>query len=519
MNRRNKRIDIIKLIDKKNNFINKNAGIISNLFSKELYSNYVLSYKKKNILPDYDKIIKNIQKSKSIEKYIIKDVTKNIPINLLQYFSEYEFQRFANQMVKSFYKNNDKLKVIKMYDILKSNSTPKNKSLIPKIIDNSNYSNKINNENDLNTIKIDGERNLLKSRISHQIINKNKYKYVIENISRKNSANICSHLTIKSIKNDELNENNIDDDYEKKNKNLTLSTKKYKNRNLILKSTNKNVSEDDKNSKMNSINKDIENLYFNTENNNFRTIYDYNYTRKPEIKNNLLLKLNNDEKPEKKIYSSIKTNYIKRNKKISLPKAKNLKTELILNSFSPKEILITNKTFNILCNLKEIKKEIKDTIKSNSTSKSMKSNILYFTGYNKKEKFKDLKYFNNELKKNKRYQFYMKNEKLIERRKNNTFNGLRNSFNTSEKTRANLNEKNFIKTLNNLCSKEKQLERKIDNIYKQNYWLRINKNKKMEKNNKNRIDKMNKKTIIFNSILSRMNQLSKNNHFNYSLTS
>ena len=519
MNRRNKRIDIIKLIDKKNNFINKNAGIISNLFSKELYSNYVLSYKKKNILPDYDKIIKNIQKSKSIEKYIIKDVTKNIPINLLQYFSEYEFQRFANQMVKSFYKNNDKLKVIKMYDILKSNSTPKNKSLIPKIIDNSNYSNKISNENDLNTIKIDGERNLLKSRISHQIINKNKYKYAIENISRKNSANICSHLTIKSIKNDELNENNIDDDYEKKNKNLTLSTKKYKNRNLILKSTNKNVSEDDKNSKMNSINKDIENLYFNTENNNFRTIYDYNYTRKPEIKNNLLLKLNNDEKPEKKIYSSIKTNYIKRNKKISLPKAKNLKTELILNSFSPKEILITNKTFNILCNLKEIKKEIKDTIKSNSTSKSMKSNILYFTGYNKKEKFKDLKYFNNELKKNKRYQFYMKNEKLIERRKNNTFNGLRNSFNTSEKTRANLNEKNFIKTLNNLCSKEKQLERKIDNIYKQNYWLRINKNKKMEKNNKNRIDKMNKKTIIFNSILSRMNQLSKNNHFNYSLTS
>ena len=216
MNRRNKRIDIIKLIDKKNNFINKNAGIISNLFSKELYSNYVLSYKKKNILPDYDKIIKNIQKSKSIEKYIIKDVTKNIPINLLQYFSEYEFQRFANQMVKSFYKNNDKLKVIKMYDILKSNSTPKNKSLIPKIIDNSNYSNKISNENDLNTIKIDGERNLLKSRISHQIINKNKYKYAIENISRKNSANICSHLTIKSIKNDELNENNIDDDYEKK---------------------------------------------------------------------------------------------------------------------------------------------------------------------------------------------------------------------------------------------------------------------------------------------------------------
>ena len=519
MNRRNKRIDIIKLIDKKNNFINKNAGIISNLFSKELYSNYVLSYKKKNILPDYDKIIKNIQKSKSIEKYIIKDVTKNIPINLLQYFSEYEFQRFANQMVKSFYKNNDKLKVIKMYDILKSNSTPRNKSFIPRLTDNSNYSNKISNENDLNTIKIDGERNLLKSRISHQIINKNKYKYAIENISRKNSANICSHLTIKSIKNDELNENNIDDDYEKKNKNLTLSTKKYKNRNLILKSTNKNVSEDDKNSKMNSINKDIENLYFNTENNNFRTIYDYNYTRKPEIKNNLLLKLNNDEKPEKKIYSSIKTNYIKRNKKISLPKAKNLKTELILNSFSPKEILITNKTFNILCNLKEIKKEIKDTIKSNSTSKSMKTNILYFTGYNKKEKFKDLKYFNNELKKNKRYQFYMKNEKLIERRKNNTFNGLRNSFNTSEKTRANLNEKNFIKTLNNLCSKEKQLERKIDNIYKQNYWLRINKNKKMEKNNKNRIDKMNKKTIIFNSILSRMNQLSKNNHFNYSLTS
>jgi hypothetical protein len=520
MNKRNKRIDIIRLIDKKNNFINKNAGIISNLFSKELYSSYVLSYKKKNTIPDYDKIIKNIKKSKSIEKYIIKDVTKNIPINLLQYFSEYEFKRFANQLVKSFYKNNDKLKVIKMYDILKNNSTSRTKSLSPKVTDNSNYSNTINNENELNTIKYDGERNLLKSRISHHINNKIKNRYIIENISRKHSANICSHLTIKGIKNDEINEN-IDDEYEKKYKNLTLSTKKFKNRNrnLILKSTNKYASEDDKNSKMNSINKDIENLYFNTENNNFRTIYDYNYTRKPEINNKLLLKLNNDEKPEKKIYSSMKTNYIKKNKRIRLPKAKNLKTELILNSFSPKELLITKKTSNILCNLKEIKKEIKDTIKSNSTSKSLNSNILYFTGYNKKEKFKDLKYFNNELKKSKRYQFYLKNEKLIEKKKNNTFNGLRYSFNTSEKTRANLNERNFIKTLNHLCVKEKQFEKKIDNIYKQNYWLRIDKNKKIEKNNKNRIDKMNKKTIIFNSILSKMNQLSKNNHIKYSLTS
>ena len=123
------------------------------------------------------------------------------------------------------------------------------------------------------------------------------------------------------------------------------------------------------------------------------------------------------------------------------------------------------------------------------------------------------------LKKNKRYQFYMKNKKFIETKKNNTFNGLRYSFNTSEKTRANLNEKNFIKTLNHLCNKEKQLERKIDNIYKQNYWLRISKNKKMEKNNKNRIDKMNEKSILFNSLLSRMNQISKNNHIKYSLTS
>ena len=519
MNLRNKRIDIIKLIDKKNSFINKNAGIITNLFSKELYSSYVLSHKKKNIIPDYGTIIKNIKKSKSIEKYIIKDITKNIPINFLQYFSEYEFQRFANQLVKSFYKSNDKLKVIKIYNILKNNSTSRNKSFCPKITDNTNYSNTKSNENDFNTIKYDGERNLLKSRISHHINEKKKKKNIIENISRKHSANIYHRLTIKNNKNDEINEDYIDDDCENKIKNLTLSTKKFKYRDLILKSTNKFVSEDDKNGKKNSNNKDIENLYFNNENNNFRTLYDYNHTRKPEIKYKLLLRLNSDEKPEKKIFSSIKANHIKKNKKISLPKTKKIKTELILNSFSPKELLITNKTSNILCDLKEIKKEIKDSIKSNSTSKSMNTNILYFTGYNKKERFKDLKFFKSELKKNKRYRFYMKNKKFIETKKNNTFNGLRYSFNTSEKTRANLNEKNFIKTLNHLCDKEKQLERKIDNIYKQNYWLRISKNKKMEKNNKNRIDKMNEKTILFNSLLSRMNYLSKNNHIKYSLTS
>ncbi len=522
MHRRNKRIDIIKLIDKKNNFINKNAGIISNLFSKELYTSYVLSHKKKSIIPDYNKIIKNLQKSKSIEKYIIKDVTKNIPNNFLQYFSEYEFQRFANQLVKSFYKNNDKVRMLKIYSILKNNSTSRNKSSYPKITYTSNYSKTINNENNFNNIKYEEEKNLLKNRINHHINNKNKNRYLIGNTSRKNSANIYSHLTIKSHKTDEINEDNIDDDdYEniKKSKKLTLSTKKYKYRNFILKSNNQYDSEDDKNFGKNSINKDIENLYFNTENNNFNTIYDYNHSKKPEIKNKLLLRLDSDEKPKKKIYSSIRTNSFKQKKKIIIPKANKVKTELLLNSFSPKELLITNKTSNILCNLKEIKKEIKDTIKSNSTGKSMNTNILYFTGYNKKEKYKDLKFFKNEYKKNKRYTFYMKNEKLIERKKNNTFNGLRNSFNTSEKTRANLNEKNFIKTLNHLCDKEKQFERKIDNIYKQNYWLRISKNKKMEKNNKNRIDKMNEKTIIFNSILSKMSQISKNNYIKYSSTS
>ena len=519
MNRRNTKIDIIKLIDNKNNFINKNAGIISNLFSQELYTSYVLSRKKKNIAPDYDKIINKIKKSKSIEKYIIKDITKNIPINLLQYFSEYEFQRFANQLVKSFYKNNDKLKMLKIYSILKNNSIIRNKSFCPKFTDNSNYSNTISNQNDLNTIKYDEERNLLKKRIRHHIRNKNKNKYIIENISRKNSANIYNHLTIKNHKHDEINGDNIDDDYENKNKNLTFSTKKYKCRNLILKSFNKYVSEDDKNTKKNSVNKDIENFYFNTENNNFKTIYDYNHCKRPENKYKLLLRLNSDEKSKKKIYSSIRTNNIKQNKKLRFPKGNKVKTELLLSTSSPKEILIKSKTSNILCNLKELKKEIKDIIKSNSTGKNLNTNTLYFTGYNKKEKYKDLKFFKNEYKNNKRYAFYIKNEKLIERKKNNTFNGLRNSFNTSERTRANLNEKNFIKTLNHLCDKEKQLERKIDSIYKQNYWLRIKKNKSIEKNNKTRIDKMNKKTIIFNSLLSKMNQISKNNHIKYSLTS
>ena len=98
----------------------------------------------------------------------------------------------------------------------------------------------------------------------------------------------------------------------------------------------------------------------------------------------------------------------------------------------------------------------------------------------KKDKNKDALYLKNEVEKTKSYEYYINNKKQMERKKD-IFKVLRNSFNT-EKTKRNANENTFIKTLYNICKEEKHFVQVEKQVYKQNYWLRLNRNKKNPEN-------------------------------------
>ena len=99
----------------------------------------------------------------------------------------------------------------------------------------------------------------------------------------------------------------------------------------------------------------------------------------------------------------------------------------------------------------------------------------------------------------------MKNKKYMQNKKE-IFKVLRNSFNT-ERMRRNTNESTFIKTLNIICDEEKQFDNVLKQVYKQNYWLRYNKNKKNAENIKIRIDNMNSKSIQLNMLINKINKI------------
>ena len=63
-----------------------------------------------------------------------------------------------------------------------------------------------------------------------------------------------------------------------------------------------------------------------------------------------------------------------------------------------------------------------------------------------------------------------------------------------------------IKTLNIICEEEKYFESVVKQVYKQNYWLRLNKNRKNAKDIKNRIDSINSKQILLNMIINKINK-------------
>ena len=244
--------------------------------------------------------------------------------------------------------------------------------------------------------------------------------------------------------------------------------------------------------------KSSRNLNYTNYNIDTKINYIKDYKNKKINKSNLSIS-NNNEKKEKKYDSKILLSDARKNL-FNLPKKK-VKTELLINSLSPEEVIITDKASNILNNLKDIKMEIKT--EKNDTPRNIKRMIHTI----KKEKNKDIQYLKNEVKKNKFYEYYIENKKYMENKKD-VFKVLRNSFNT-ERTKRNSNEISFIKTLNNICQQEKYFDSVVKHVYRQNYWLRLNKNKKNAENIKYRINKINEKRIELNTLLSKINKLNK----------
>lgn len=493
--RKNKKIDLIKIIDKKNNYIHRNAKLIDNLYAKELYTSYVLSHRQKKVKPNYEKIIQDIKKNKTIEKYIIKDITKNIPPNMIQYFGQYEFQKFADKVVGTIHNNKDNVKILNFYSMIRNKLNSRNKSgyqKYKKSNENKTF-NKESNKTSLNNY-IEDEKRLIKKKLKRNQI-ENKKKYLLS-APRKKSANLCNYIAINENNNENFNNNEY----------YTMSTNHSKIRNFIINSSKKNINyltEEDTN------NNNLDNLYSSIDKNSLNIINDYNYIDKLNRKDKLSLDISNSSEKVKKIkYSSKKLlnnsyNY-KMNQKLDLYGKKiNLKNRL--KSSTPRENHFTGETENIINNIKEINKEINGRPDENLTDKDI-NNIQYFLDLRKFEKNKDKQFFIGELKENQCFDFIMKNKKQIEK-KGLALKILRNSYNISEKNRININGKSIKKTLNTICLREKNFEELIDNIYQSNFWLRLNKSKSIQKNINETFDKIKRNRVVFNSLISKINKI------------
>jgi hypothetical protein len=264
----------------------------------------------------------------------------------------------------------------------------------------------------------------------------------------------------------------------------------------------------------------LSNLINQTEINKDNQIYNYSYTKRPNKINKLILDLsdtnnnlssNNTGKLDNKKDSNISpyNDDILYNtyNLFQLPrKREKIKNQILLKSLSPKEIFITDKASKVMNNLTEIKKEMK--FKINDNKKLVSRNIKSMLKAIKKEKNKKIDYLKKEVDNTKCYEYFMKNRKQLERKKS-AFKVLRNSFNISERSRS-VNQTTFIKKLNEFCKTEKKNELIVKQVYTQNYFLRLNKNKTNAKNIKKRIDKMNEKKVVINSLISKINYLKTN---------
>ena len=480
--------------------ISKNVKIIDNLFISELYRNYILSLKnnknkktKSKSKINFKMTFLNPQQKKIFEKLILNNVIKNIPKNLSKVFNQYELKKYYEQLIR---KKQNQLKINNSYSSQKNNK---------KIFIRNNSSTQRFNKLKLFKIKPGNkntEPNREKNFIQKNICHKN---YVLPKRTRNNSEYLYNHMNIDDNKN--LNEkNNASNNLNKSLKVMSTKNNKYlkfllRNYNLLLDNLTENEEKKVKNIFVNKINKE-------NNNNKFYKIYDYKYNIKPFNKKLILDISNSNEKTERKNYSKkILLNNVSNygsNNLFNLPKKK-VKTELLLNSDSPEEIFITSKTSNILNNLKQIKKGIK--IGKNTVNKN--KNIKFMRNMIENEQSLDFKFIKSEIKNTNNYEYFLNNRNQIERQKS-AFKILRNTFNISERSPIYKKQYSFIKTLNNFCKEEKELGVMINQIYKDNYWLRLNNNRKYAKNLKLRIDKMNKRHFEVNYLFEKINRLNYN---------
>jgi hypothetical protein len=366
---------------------------------------------------------------------------------------------------------------------------------------NNNLSNQNSTYNDGITLKLFDSEEDKKINNNNYIIN-NK-KYCLSNSYRKNSTNTFRNNYI-SIKDNIIKENHDN------NKNLycnkiytTMSSKNNKFTSSIFNTNNSvnNITDDESHIKpLSSNNLNHTNINIESKESKVNYIKDYKNIKKSK---KLVLNISHsNEKIEKKFDSKILLSNDRKNM-FNLPKKK-IKAEIFLRSLSPKEILINDKASNILSNLNEIKMEIKTEKKNNNTT-----NIKHMINTIKQQKNKDTEYIKNEVKKNKFYEYFMKNKKEIGKT-NEIFKILRNSFNT-ERIKRNSNELSFIKTLNHICEQEKHFDSVVKHVYRQNYWLRLSKNKKIAENMKNRINKINAHYVQLNTLVTKINKL-QNKH-------
>ena len=526
MEKKNKRVDIIKNIDKKNNIISSNIRIIDNLFIDKLIESYILTNKKIKIKnqTNYEKIFKNSKKNKkSNQKLIINGILKKVPPYLLEYFDKYEIKKYANKLMQE---NNKKNYVKKNKSFSLRNDQVKlysrNNSSLNRI--SGNYKlyndNKAFNDDKEDIIsEIGKDKNLVGNKIFNKKINQKKY-FLPKN--RKFSANIYNRIHINDSKSKESNETKS----RRKSDCFSISTRNTNTnttyRNPILDYYNSvNIKNENERKKAHlEINSNLSNLISHTEINKDNQIYDYSYAKRPIKTDKLILDLSDtnnnlsinsidkiDKKNDSKVSPFNDDILYNTNNLFQLPrKREKIKNQILLKSFSPKEIFITEKASKVMNNLNEIKKEIK--FKINDNKKNIKHSIRFMLKTIKKDKSKEVEYLKKEVDNNKDYEYFMKNRKQLERKKS-AFKVLRNSFNISERSRS-VNQTAFIKTLNKFYKTEKKNELIVKQVYAQNYFLRWNKNKKNAKNIKKRIDKMNEKKIVINSLISKINNLKAN---------
>ena len=524
LEKKNKRVDIIRKIDQKKNFISSNIRIIENLFIDKLFENYILQNKKIKIKnqTNYEKIYKKLKKGlKSNQKLIINGIVKKVPPQLLEYLDKYEIKKYANKLIQENNKNNCVKKnktfsfrndQVKIYS--RNNSSFNRISGKYKIYnDNKNF---IDDNEDI-IFEIVNDKNLLGNKIYNKKINQKKY-FLSKN--RKFSANIYNRIHINDSKSKEASEAKI----RKKSDCFSISTRNTNStyRNPILNYYNSvNIKNENENRKRNlEINNNLSSYINHTETNKGHQIYDYSYAKRPKKVDKLILDLsetNNDlsinsiDKLDKKSDSKVSpynddilyTTY----NLFQLPKKREkIKNQILLRSFSPKEIFIADSASKVMNNLTEIKNEMKFKISDNN--KNIKRNIKFMLKTIKKDRNKEVDYLKKEVHNSKCYEYFMKNRKQIEKKKS-AFKVLRNSFNLSERS-WNSNQTTFIKKLNEFCKKEKTNELMVKQVYKENFFLRLNKNKTNAKNIKKRIDKMNEKKVVINYLISKINDLKAN---------